>query len=104
MGASLRLSAMQADLPRTDSQISDLESSQLAAPAPSSPGLGMMQRIFGWFGTFKARKTLRESLNRQVKESANYTAKCRANLIMARLDQQAAEIRRKVELTQARLE
>merc|ERR1711964_514139 len=62
--------------------------------------LGVVQQIFRWFGSFQ-RKTRKKKLGRQVAKSS---AKCRAQRIFAHMDAKAAEIRRRVELTEAKLE
>merc|ERR1711964_522437 len=84
-----------------DSVCSELDLDESIAQADGTRlRLGVVQTIFSWFGSFQ-RMTRKKKLGRQV---AHSSAKCRAQRIFAHMDAKAAEIRRRVELTEAKLE
>merc|ERR1712096_137488 len=73
------------------------EPAPVAAP-PSGPslGLGVISTVFSWLGSFRV-KSQREKLARRVAHN-------RAKRVFGHMDQKAADIRRKVELTEAKIE
>merc|ERR1711900_24546 len=84
-----------------DSVCSEMDLDKCIAQADGTKlRLGVVQTIFSWFGSFQ-RKTRKKKLGRQVAKSS---AKCRAQRIFAHMDAKAAEIRRRVELTEAKIE